>query len=168
MQVDLSVVKGYRTYILMGANIICVGLESLGVIPEGTWIKITAVLVSLGIATNRVGSKNDAAAVKEALVAFSQPSATVTPVPLVTEKEETGPEDAPDPIGDIMATVEQIISAYKASQARMERLGKVMSGITGVIEPLGQEVPAPFSVKESAPGGGRDTVKTSEEGGYIP
>ena len=165
MQVDLSVVKGYRTYILMGANIICVGLESLGVIPEGTWVKITAVLVSLGIVTNRAGSKNDAAAVSEALAAFPQSSPTVTPVPLVTEKEDTGPEDAQDPIGDIMATVEQIISAYKASQARMERLGKVISGITGVIEPPVQEVSVPSTAKGSAPGGGSETVRTSGEGG---
>lgn len=101
MQVDLSVVKGYRTYILMGANIICVGLESLGVIPEGTWIKITAVLVSLGIVTNRAGSKNDAAVVAQALAAVKQLPLPGSPAQGEQEASETSspaPEAPNDPI----------------------------------------------------------------------
>ena len=136
MQVDLSVVKGYRTYILMGANIVCVGLESLGVIPEGTWIKITAILVSLGIVTNRAGSKNDAAAVAQALAAVNQLSQTGSHAQgEESDQDSTVPvAGAPsDPLGDLMAVLSNIVAEYKASQESLQQLGQVLSRISGVI-----------------------------------
>lgn len=138
MPADLSMLKGYRTYLLMGANIVCVGLESLGVIPEGTWLKITAVLVSLGIVTNRAGSKNDAAAVTQALAAVNQlplPGGSVQGEEGAPETSPPAPEAPSDPIGDFMATVEGIVAAYKDSQGKLEQLGKVISGVDEVINP---------------------------------
>ena len=133
---DLSMIKGYRTYILMGANIVCVGLESMGVIPQGTWLKITAVLVSLGIVTNRAGSKNDAAAVAQALAAVNQVSLPGSSAQDKQEPPETpspAAETPPDPIGDFMATVEGIVAAYKDSQGKLEQLGRVIRGVDEVI-----------------------------------
>ena len=120
---NIEKVTGYRTYILMVLTIICTVAESLGVVPSGTWAKVTAVLVSLGIMAARAGSKNDAAHVM-----------------LNLAKWPSAPQDLPGAGvggGDIVSSLGGIVEDYNRAKARLDQLKAVVAGISGDTNPVG-------------------------------
>jgi len=134
---DLSAFKGNRTYLLMLANMVCVILENFGIIPEGTWAKVTTVLVSLGLMATRAGSKNDAAKVEAALSSFSTGGLT--------------------PNSDnILASLGTVVEEYKTAKVRMDQLKAVMIGLSeeqNIVRPaiIPESQKAPAATESSVP-----------------